>query len=124
MACVLREGATHKAGYNPCMKRFAIEHLPRTVATYGVTSVDYEQARTWLAAGEITSLVRTTELTGAIQAGLGIELQQADLSMALRPGDSALLIGLSFSVLLAWAEGNIVPLPEDWRCLLLHVENP
>ena len=104
--------------------RFAIEHLPRTLATYRVTPVDYNSARTWLADGDFTSLVRTTELAGAISAGLGVTLAQADASMALRPGDEALLICLSFSVLLAWAEGGIVPLEEDWRCLLLQVAQP
>ena len=110
--------------YNPNMRRFAIEHLPRTLATYHVTPVDYNEARTWLAGGEVTSLVRTTELIGAIRAGLGVALDQSDTLMALQPGDEVLLISLSFSVLLAWAQGNIVPLDEDWRCLLLQVENP
>jgi hypothetical protein len=106
------------------MKRFAIEHLPRSSATYTVRPVETSQARGWLAAGDVVSLVRTTELAGAISAGLGVTLEQADQSMTLQPGDTALLISLSFSVLLAWAEGNIVPLDEDWRCLILHVENP
>lgn len=111
--------------YNPKkMKRFAIEHLPRSVATYQVTPVDYDAAQTWLAAGDIVSLVRTTEMKAAIGAGLGVTLDESDTSVELSTGDEALLISLSFSVLLAWAEGSIVPLPEDWRCLLLHVGNP
>jgi hypothetical protein len=105
------------------MKRYAIEHLPRAVATYQVKPVDYNAARNWLSEAETTSLVRTTELVGAIDEGLGIMLNQADSLMELQPGDEALLISLSFSVLLAWAQGSIVPLPEDWRCLLLTVEN-
>jgi hypothetical protein len=106
------------------MKRFAIEYLPRAVATYHVTPIEYSQARTWLGAGELTSLIRTTELIGAIGAGFGCSLEQSETSMSLAPGDEALLISLSFSVLLAWAEGNIVPIDDDWRCLLLHVEEP
>ena len=48
-------------------------------------------------------------------------VQSAD-QMTLHPGDETLLITLSFGVLLAWAEGQIVPLAEDWRCVLLTVE--
>lgn len=55
---------------------------------------------------------------------MGVTLTQADVSMALRPGDEALLITLSFGVLLAWAQGKIPPLPEDWRVLLLTVKAP
>ena len=106
------------------MQRFAIEHVPRTLARYQVTPVDYVQARAWLAAGDVISLVRTTELLSAVAAGFGIALEQSDTLMMLAPGDQALLISLSFSVLLACAEGNIVPLDEDWRCLLLTVERP
>ncbi|HYP06170.1 MAG TPA: hypothetical protein VER03_08020 [Bryobacteraceae bacterium] len=106
------------------MTRFAIEHLPRCSARYAVRPVDSEEARAWLSGGEVTSLVRTTELIGAIRDGLGLELQQADASMTLQPGDEALLLSLSFSVLLAWAEGGIAPLDEDWRCLLLRVDDP
>jgi hypothetical protein len=98
--------------------------LPRTLATYRVTPVDYPEARAWLAAGETASLVRTTELIGAICAGFGISVDQSDTAMALAPGDEPLLISRSFSVLLAWAQGNTVPLEEDWRCLLLTVEHP
>src|SRR3954453_16914066 len=101
------------------MKRFAIEHLPRAAASYQVTPLDYDKAKEWLSAGAVTSLIRTTELIGAIHSGFGVALDQADTSMALQPGDSAILIGLSFSVLLAWAQGNIAPLSDDWRCLLL-----
>jgi hypothetical protein len=56
-----------------------------------------------------------------VQAALGFTLSQSDASVALQPGDEALLITLSFSVLLAWAEDNIAPLPEDWRCISLRV---
>ena len=104
--------------------RFAIEHLPKAVATYRVSPVDYKSARNFLAASELTSLVRTTEMAGAIGASFGVTLAQSDTSMTLHPGDEALLICLSFSVLLAWAEGGIVPLEDDWRCLLLQVESP
>jgi hypothetical protein len=110
--------------YNPKMKRFAIEHLPRTRSAYQVLPLDANEARAWLRSGEITSLVRTTELIGAIRDGLGVTLEQADTLVALQPGDEALLISLSFSVLLAWAQGEIVPLDEDWRCLLLRVVHP
>jgi hypothetical protein len=104
------------------MKRFAIEHLPRAVAVYQVTPVTFTEAQEWLGAAEVISLVRTTELIGAIRDGLGATLEQSDAAMALAPGDEALLISLSFSVLLAWAKGNIVPLEDDWRCALLKVE--
>ena len=104
------------------MNRFAIEHLPRSSARYTVRPVDSAEARVWLAGGGVTSLVRTTELIDAIREGLGAELAQADALMALQPGDEALLISLSFSVLLAWSQGGIVPLDEDWRCLLLRVD--
>ena len=60
--------------------RFAIEHLPKTSATYQVTPVEYNEARHWLADGEFLSLIRTTELIGAIRAGLGASLEQADQS--------------------------------------------
>jgi len=106
------------------MKRFVIEHLPRVVATYQVTPLTYRDARYWLSGGALVSLVRTTELIEAIEKGLGVALEQADATMTLAPGDEALLISLSFSVLLAWAEGGIVPLEDDWRCVLLAVEEP
>jgi len=106
------------------MKRFAIEHLPRAVATYQVTPIDYETARTWLADESVVSLVRTTELVSAIGTGLGVVLAQSDTTMTLQPGDEALLISLSFSVILAWVEGGIIPLSDDWRCLLLRVASP
>jgi len=104
--------------------RFAIEHLPKTSATYQVTPVEYNEARRWLADGEFLSLIRTTELIGAIRAGLGATLEQADQLTAMRSGDEALLISLSFSVLLAWAKGDIVPLEADWRCLIVRVADP
>ena len=44
--------------------------------------------------------------------------------MRLAPGDEALLIELSFPVLVAWAEGKIPPLEEDWRFLWVRVEQP
>ncbi len=43
--------------------------------------------------------------------------------MSLRTGDEAVLISLSFGVLLASVQGNFPPLPEDWRCSLLLVES-
>jgi hypothetical protein len=106
------------------MTRFAIEHLPRAAATYHVTPLDYGQAQAWLSASDFTSLIRTTELIGAIGAGFGCSLQQSDKSLTLSEGDEALLISLSFSVMLAWAEGGIAPVTEDWRCLLLQVDQP
>jgi hypothetical protein len=105
------------------MRRFVIEHLPRLAARYQVLPLDYSQARSWLQQPDIVSLVRTTELISAIEAGLGVSLVQSDASMALSNGDEALLIGLSFGVLLAWAEGKIAPLAEDWRCLSLIVQS-
>lgn len=110
--------------YNPPMSRFVIEHLPRSPATYVAAPLDYEQVKAWIQHSGFISLVRTTELISAIEAGAGVKLTQSDTSVALRPGDEALLITLSFGVLIAWAEGKIPPLPEDWRCLLLTVEAP
>jgi hypothetical protein len=104
------------------MKRFAMEHLPRSAATYRVNPIDFDGARAWFAAGQAISLVRTTEMIGAIQMSLGVALEQSDVPMALQPGDEALLVSLSFSVLLAWAQGRIVPLQDDWRFLLISVE--
>lgn len=112
------------APYNPGMSRFVIEHLPRTRATYELAPVDYEDARAWLNQLRFASLIRTTELIAAIEAGMGVALTQSDMSMALRAGDEALLITLSFGVLLAWAQGKIPPLPEDWRLLLVTVKAP
>lgn len=106
------------------MTRFAIEHLPRAAATYHVTPLEYSQAQAWLRADDFTSLIRTTELIDAIGAGFGCSLRQADQSLTLSEGDEALLISLSFSVMLAWAEGGIAPVAEDWRCLLLQVDQP
>ena len=106
------------------MSHFVIEHLPRVAAHYRVEPLDYKQAVSWLSRRNLTSLVRTTELISAIQAGTGLTLTQADDLMRLAPGDEALLIGLSFGVLLAWAEGKIPPLEEDWRCLSVRVEQP
>ncbi len=70
------------------------------------------------------SIIRTTEMIAAVQAAMGVPLSQSDVSVALKPGDEALLLTLSFSVLLAWAEDNIPPLPEDWRCVLLRMRSP
>ena len=106
------------------MGRFVIEHLPRLAAQYRVIPLDYAQARAWIQQADLISLVRTTEMISAVEAAMGISLQQADSSMTLLPGDEALLIGLSFGVLLAWAQGQISPLPEDWRCLSLTVNGP
>jgi hypothetical protein len=99
-----------------------MEHLPRSAARYQAVPVDHARAKEWLQQPDLVSLVRTTELISAINAGLGVLLGQAATSRTLRPGDEALLIGLSFSVLLAWAEGKIPPVEEDWRCILLTVE--
>jgi hypothetical protein len=63
-------------------------------------------------------------MIAAVQAAMSFPLSQSDLPVTLQPGDEALLITLSFSVLLAWAEDNIAPLPEDWRCILLRVRHP
>ena len=104
------------------MARFVIEHLPRTAARYIATPVTASQVRSWLSERDLHCLVRTTELIGSIRECFGVALAQADQPMALRPGDQALLMSLSFSVLLAWAEGEIAPLDEDWRCFLLEVE--
>lgn len=106
------------------MSRFLIEHLPRNPATYRVHPLDFSQAKAWIDQPNFHSLIRTTELIAAIQAGMGVSLAQADSSMSLRPGDEAVLISLSFGVLLASAEGNIPPLAADWRCSLLLVEAP
>jgi hypothetical protein len=59
-----------------------------------------------------------------VSTGMGITLDQTDTSIALGPGDEAVLISLSYGVLLAWAQGNIPPLGEYWRCSLLTVEGP
>lgn len=104
------------------MTRFVIEHLPRSTARYQAIPVDYKNVKEWLQQTDLVSLVRTTELISAIEAGLNVALTQADTSRTLRQGDEALLIGLSFSVLLAWAEGKIPPVEEDWRCFWLTVE--
>jgi hypothetical protein len=103
------------------MSRFVMEHLPRAAAVYDVTPLEYEEAKKWLQKGDAVSIIRTTEMIAAVQAALGFTLSQSDASVALQPGDEALLITLSFSVLLAWAEDNIAPLPEDWRCISLRV---
>jgi hypothetical protein len=101
------------------MGRYVIEHLPRLAARYAVVPLDYAQARAWFQEGSFYSLVRTTELISVIDAGMSVRLNQSDTSMILRAGDEALLVGVSFGVLLAWAQGQIAPLPEDWRCFSL-----
>jgi hypothetical protein len=106
------------------MSRFVIEHLPRAAATYEVTPLNHEQATLWLQQVNLVSVVRTTEMITAIEAFLGVTLSQSDVPVALRPGDEALLVTLSFGVLLAWAEGKIAPLPEDWRWASLRVKAP
>jgi hypothetical protein len=63
-------------------------------------------------------------MISAVKAAMEFTLSQSAACVALRPGDEALLITLSFSVLLAWAEDNIAPLPEDWRCISLRVRRP
>jgi hypothetical protein len=101
-----------------------MEHLPRAAAMYDVSPLEYEQAKHWLHQADVLSIVRTTEMITAVQAGMGFSLVQTDVPVSLQPGDEALLITLSFSVLLAWAEQRIAPLPEDWRCNLLSVHRP
>ena len=101
-----------------------MEHLPRAAAVYDARPLDYEAAKDWLQTGNCSSLIRTTEMIAAVQAAMSFQLSQSDVPVTLQPGDEALLITLSFSVLLAWAEDNIAPLREDWRCILLSVRNP
>src|SRR4051812_8045229 len=103
--------------------RFVIEHLPRVAATYLAVPVTAGEARRWMTTDPVISLVRTTEMIGAVQAGLEVALQQADRPVALESGDEALYLSLSFSVLLAWAQGEIVPMDDDWRCLVLRVQD-
>ena len=104
------------------MGRYVMEHLPRATATYDVNPVNWDQAKLWLEQSSVISAVRTTEMITAIKAGMDNELAPSPSTVAIRPGDEALLITLSFGVLLAWAEQNIAPLPEDWRCMLLRVQ--
>ncbi len=106
------------------MGRFAIEHLPRVTATYDVSPASWEQAKQWLEQSTVISAVRTTEMITAIKAGMDVALTPSPSTVAIHPGDEALLITLSFGVLLAWAEQEIAPLPEDWRCMLLRVQAP
>ncbi len=106
------------------MRRFVIEHLPRLPAAYLATPLDYDATKEWLEQPGLISLIRTTEMIAAVEAGLGVSLVPSDDAMLLHPGDEALLLTLSFGVLLAWAEGNIPPLAEDWRATALTVEAP
>jgi hypothetical protein len=99
-----------------------MEHLPRAGAVYKVTPLDYPEATAWLKKGEFVSAVRTTEVFDAIQSAMNITLTQSATPVALEPGDEALMITLSFGVLLAWTEQRMAPLPEDWRCTLLEVQ--
>ncbi len=106
------------------MGRFVIEHLPRAAASYRATPLDYDQAKHWLQQPNLVSMIRTTEMIAAMEAGMGVTLIQSAVPVTLRPGDEALLITLSFGVLLAWAEGKIMPIAEDWRCVSLSVRAP
>ena len=99
-----------------------MEHLPRASAVYKVTPLDYPEAAAWLEKGEFASAVRTTEMIDAIQSAMNVTLTQSAMPVSLEPGDEALMITLSFGVLLAWAEERMAPLPEDWRCILLNVQ--
>jgi hypothetical protein len=121
---VARQNGRRSTNYNFDMGRFVIEHLPRKSARYRVIPLTHVEAKAWIQASSCDSLVRTTELIAAVSAGMGITLDQTDTSVALGPGDEAVLISLSYGVLLAWAQGNIPPLAEDWRCSLLTVEDP
>ncbi len=103
------------------MPRFVIEHLPRIAASYEVAPISFSGARAWLAEPGFASLVRTTELISAVEESMGAVLVQDAETRSLSAGDEALLISLSFSVLLAWAEGQIAPLDEDWRCFTVSV---
>ncbi|HEY1212380.1 MAG TPA: hypothetical protein VGE93_01985 [Bryobacteraceae bacterium] len=105
------------------MGRFVIEHLPRATATYEVNPVSWGQAKLWLQQSSVISAVRTTEMMTAIKAGMDVALAPSPSTVVISPGDEALLITLSFGVLLAWAEQNIAPLPEDWRCTVLRVQS-
>lgn len=106
------------------MSRFLIEHLPQAPAAYTVAPLNFEDWQTWLKHSLFISLIRTTEMIAAIEKSAGLRLHQSDHYMTLRPGDEAVLVTLSFGVLLAFAEGQISPLPEDWRCLLITVAAP
>jgi len=105
------------------MSRFLMEHLPRAGAVYKVTPLDHPEATAWLKKGEFVSAVRTTEMIEAIQSAMNLTLTQSATPVALEPGDEALMITLSFGVLLAWAEERMAPLPGDWRCTLLEVQD-
>ena len=106
------------------MGRFVIEHLPRAAAAYEVIPMNFDEAKLWLEEAHAVSIIRTSEMIAAIDAGMGVALLESPDAVSLRPGDEALLITLSFGVLLAWAEGKITPLREDWRCILLMVQTP
>jgi hypothetical protein len=106
------------------MRRFLIEQLPRTPASYLITPLSFEGWRTWMEQSSFDSLVQTAEMIDAIEAALNMPLVPSDAVLHLKPGDEAVLVTLSFGVLLAWAEGKIAPLPEDWRCLTLTVSSP
>jgi hypothetical protein len=99
-----------------------MEHLPRASAVYKATPLDYPEAAAWVEKGEFVSAVRTTEMIDAIQSAMNVPLTQSAMPVSLEPGDEALMITLSFGVLLAWAEERMAPLPQDWRCILLKVQ--
>ncbi len=103
------------------MSRYLLEQLPRVAATYLVTPLAFSQVKAWLNESVFASAVGTTELISALETGFDLTLSQLDGLITLRPGDQALVISLSFGVLLAYAEGKIPPLPEDWRSFALTV---
>ena len=88
---ILRSGP-----YSPRISSFVMEHLPRAAAVYDVTPLEYEEAKQWLQKRHPVSIIRTTEMIAAVQAALGYRLSQSDASVALQPGDEALLITLLF----------------------------
>ena len=98
--------------YNSRMGRFLMEHLPRAGAVYKVTPLDHPEATSWLKKGEFVSAVRTTEMIDAIQSAMNLTLTQSATLVALEPGDKALMITLSFGVLLAWAEERMPHCPK------------
>lgn len=103
--------------------RFASSQTPRQASEYLAIPFDHVQAKEWIERSKFYSLTRTTELIAAISSGMGIALSRSDVSMSLRQGDEALLISLSYGVLLASAQGEVIPLPEDWRFSLLLLES-
>jgi hypothetical protein len=86
-----------------------MEHLPRAIATYDVNPVNWGQAKLWLEQSGLISAVRTTEMITAIRAGMDVELTPSPSTVAIRPGDEALLITLSFGVLLRGPSKTLRP---------------